>query len=83
MFHMYEAIIITKILMHFCSQKVKREYVILLPIPSLWERFTYYVNNIMFYVESIAEHIKASLSIHKQCTGTIRWKMTNSNEGSE
>ena len=80
---MYAAIIISKILKHLCSQKVKREYVMLLPFPPLWEWFMYYVNNIMYYVESVAEHIKTSLSIHKQCVGTIRWKMTNSDEGSE
>ena len=43
----------------------------------------YYVSNNMYYVESIAEHIKASLSIHKQRAETIPWKMTNSDEGSE
>ena len=43
----------------------------LLPV---WMRLKYYVNNNMYYVENVAEHIKASLSIHKQCAGRIRWK---------
>ena len=73
MFYMYEAIIITKILMHFSSQKrYKREYVLLLPFPPVKMPFMYHVNNNMYFVESITEHIKASLPIHKQCAGTIR-----------
>ena len=43
----------------------------------------YYVNNNMYYVESVTEHKKASVSIHKQYAGTIRWKMTKSEEGSK
>ena len=41
----------------------------------------YYVNNNMYYVESIAEHIKTELPIHKQCAEAIRWKMIGSDEG--
>ena len=37
----------------------------------------------MYYEESMAEQMKLSLPIDKQCAGTIRWKMTNSDEGSE
>ena len=35
---MYEAIIITGILMHFCSQMYEPEYVTFPPIPPLWKR---------------------------------------------
>ena len=34
----------------------------------------YYLNNNTYYVESIAEHKKASLSIYNQRAGTIPWK---------
>ena len=77
MFYMYEAIIIIKMLMHFCSQKGINASVILLPFPQLWKRFMYYVNSIVCYVESIGEHIKASLPIHEHCAGTIGLKMKN------
>ena len=65
------------------AKRYKREYVILLPFPPLWERFMQYVNNNMYYVENLAELIKASPSIHEQYAGTIRWKMTNSDEDSK
>ena len=43
----------------------------------------YFENNFMYDVENIVEHITASLPIRKQRAGTIRRKMTNSDEGSE
>ena len=81
--YMYEAIVFIRILMHFCSQKYKHECVILLPFLPLWERYMSYVNNNMYYVEVIVEHIKASTSIQKQCAGTNQWKMTKFDEGSK
>ena len=47
-------------------KRYKREYVILIPFIQLWKWCTYYINNNMYYVESIAEHKKASLPIHEQ-----------------
>ena len=41
MFYMYEAIIITKILMHFCSQKGINAIMLYYFFPPLWKRFMY------------------------------------------
>ena len=59
---MYEAIIITKMLMQILKPKnaygYKCKYKSLHPFPTVWNYKR------MYYVESIAEHIKAPLSIH-------------------
>ena len=69
MFYTHEAIITTKIFMQFLQPKTHRGKNAIMfyyfPSPGI-------NNNKMYYVESIAEHIKATLSIHEQCAGTIR-----------
>ena len=72
MLRMYEAITITKILMHFWRQKDINASRLYYFLPPARKRFNYDANNNMYYVESMAEHKKASPSIHKQCAGTIR-----------
>ena len=47
------------------------------PFPPEGRLYMSYANINMFFVESIAELIKASKPIHKQRAGTIWWRMTN------
>ena len=78
---MYDDIINIKTLMQLLYPKSKRGinaiiyYFYLSPV---WTIFMYYVNNKIYYLESIAGHIKTSLSIWNKyfCeTDGFRWRL--------
>ena len=71
MFNLNEAIAITKILMHFCCQKgINASMFYYFSSPGINAIYVLCEQN-MHYKESIPEHIKASLCIHKQRAATI------------
>ena len=87
MLYMYEAIIITKLLSQIHQPKTDRNansvMFFYFFLPPVWRHFMNYVNNNLYYVESNAEFIKASPSIHNYYPGTIGWRMTNFDEDSK